>query len=275
MSDSVGAATNCGARRLISMTLRLQGKCAAITGGNQGIGRAIAERLAQEGADVAICYRANQAGATEVVNGIVASGRRAIALQCDVGKIADGQRFIAGCAQQLGKLDILVNNAGLERRADFWEVTEADYDAVLNVNLKGLFFLTQAFVRQRMQAKSGGKVINISSVHEELPFPHFASYCVSKGGVKMLTRDLSVELAPLGITINSIAPGAIETPINRELLENPAKLNALLQNIPLRRLGQPSDVASVAAFLASDESSYVTGTTFFVDGGLLWNYQEQ
>jgi len=211
----------------------------------------------------------------EVVNGILAAGRRAIAVQCDVGKIADGQRFIADSTQELGKLDILVNNAGLERRADFWDVTEADYDAVLNVNLKGLFFLTQVFVCHRMEAKSGGKVINISSVHEELPFPHFASYCASKGGVKMLTRNLSIELAPLDITINSIAPGAIETPINRNLLADPTKLNAVLQNIPLRRLGQPSDVASIAAFLASDESSYVTGTTFFVDGGLLWNYQEQ
>jgi glucose 1-dehydrogenase len=257
------------------MTLRLQGKCAAITGGDQGIGRAIAERLAQEGAAVSICYRANQAGAMVVVNGIVAAGGKAIAVQCDVAKLEDGKRFIAESAQQLGGLDILVNNAGLERRADFWDVTEADYDAVLNVNLKGLFFMTQAFVRQRMEAKAGGKLINISSVHEELPFPHFAPYCVSKGGVKMLTRNLSVELAPLGITINSIAPGAIETPINHELMANPAKLNAVLQNIPLRRMGQPSDVASMAAFLASDESSYVTGTTFFVDGGLLWNYHEQ
>jgi glucose 1-dehydrogenase len=126
-----------------------------------------------------------------------------------------------------------------------------------------------------MQAKVGGKIINLSSVHEELPFPHFATYCASKGGVKMLTRDLSIELAPLGITINSIAPGAIETPINKALLNDPPKLKALLENIPLKRLGEPSDVASVAVFLASDESSYMTGTTVFIDGGLLWNYQEQ
>jgi glucose 1-dehydrogenase len=135
--------------------------------------------------------------------------------------------------------------------------------------------MTQAFVKHQMQAKAGGKIINLSSVHEELPFPHFSTYCASKGGVKMLTRDLSIELAPLGITINSIAPGAIETPINSSLLHDPAKLKALLQNIPLQRLGEPSDVASVALFLASDESSYITGTTIFVDGGLLWNYQEQ
>jgi len=123
--------------------------------------------------------------------------------------------------------------------------------------------------------KSVGKIINISSVHEELPFPHFASYCASKGGVKMLTRNLSIELAPLGITINSIAPGAIETPINSKLLNDPVKLGALLENIPLKRLGKPEDVASMAVFLASDESNYATGTTFFVDGGLTWNYQEQ
>jgi glucose 1-dehydrogenase len=257
------------------MSLRLAGKTAAITGGDQGIGRAIAERLAADGADVALCYRSNQAGAEEVVAAISQLGRRSAAIQCDIGKVADGQRFIASAVEQLGKVDILINNAGLERRADFWDVTEADYDAVLNVNLKGLFFLTQAFVRHRMAAKSGGKVINISSVHEELPFPHFASYCASKGGVKMLTRNLSIELAPLGITINSIAPGAIETPINKNLLNDPSKLNALLQNIPLRRLGRPADVASLASFLASDEASYITGTTLFVDGGLTWNYQEQ
>jgi glucose 1-dehydrogenase len=257
------------------MPNRLEGKSIAITGGDQGIGRAIAERLARDGADVAICYRSNQSGAQEVGAEIAKLGRRAATIQCDVGRIEDGQRFITEAVAQLGKLDILINNAGLERRADFWDVTEADFDAVLNVNLKGLFFLTQAFVRHRMQSKTGGKVINISSVHEELPFPHFASYCASKGGVKMLTRNLSVELAPLGITINSIAPGAIETPINKNLLNDPAKLNALLQNIPLKRLGRPSDVAFLASFLASDESSYITGATLFVDGGLLWNYQEQ
>lgn len=257
------------------MPNRLEGKSIAITGGDQGIGRAIAERLAQGGADIAICYRANLAGANEVLDEIKKLGRRATAIQCDVGKVADGERFISEAVRQLGKLDMLINNAGLEKHADFWDVTEADYDAVLNVNLKGLFFLTQAFVRHRMQVKAGGKIINISSVHEELPFPHFASYCASKGGLKMLTRNLSVELAPLGITINSIAPGAIETPINKNLLNDPTKLQALLKNIPLNRLGQPSDVAEMAAFLASDDCSYATGTTFFVDGGLLWNYQEQ
>jgi glucose 1-dehydrogenase len=257
------------------MPNRLEGRTAAITGGDQGIGRAIAERLARDGADVALCYRSNKAGADEVVAAIQAQGRKGAAVQCDIGKVADGQRFLAEAVSALGKVDILVNNAGLERRADFWDVTEADYDAVLNVNLKGMFFFTQAFVKHRQASGGGGKIINISSVHEDLPFPHFASYCASKGGVKMLTRNLSIELAPLGITINSIAPGAIETPINTKLLNDPVKLKSLLSNIPLARLGKPEEVGSMAAFLASPESDYVTGTTFFVDGGLLWNYQEQ
>jgi glucose 1-dehydrogenase len=254
---------------------RLEGKTVAITGGDQGIGRAIVERFAQEGANIAFCYRSNKAGADETVTAVTSLGRKASAIQADVGNVAEGQKFIVAAAAQFGEIDILVNNAGLERHADFWDATEADYDAVLNVNLKGLFFITQAFVKHRMQAKAGGKIINISSVHEELPFPHFTSYCASKGGVKMLTRNLSIELAPLGITINNIAPGAIETPINKKLLNDPAKLNALLDNIPLKRLGKPEDVASMAVFLASSECDYATGTTFFVDGGLTWNYHEQ
>lgn len=257
------------------MANRLEGKTIAITGGSQGIGLAIAQRFAQEGADISFCYRSNKSGANEAAASIQKLGRKCAAFQCDVGVVSDGQKFISDTVAQFGRIDVLVNNAGLERHADFWDVTEADYDAVLNVNLKGLFFLTQAFVKHRIEAKAGGKIINISSVHEELPFPHFTAYCASKGGVKMFTRNLSIELAPFGITINSIAPGAIETPINTKLLNDPAKLNALLENIPLRRLGKPEDVASMAVFLASDESTYATGTTFFVDGGLTWNYQEQ
>jgi glucose 1-dehydrogenase len=254
---------------------RLEGKVAAVTGGNQGIGRAIVERFAAEGADIALCYRSNKTGADEVVAELQKMGRKAAAIQADVGKVAECQRFIGEAVAQLGRLDILVNNAGLERRADFWDVTEQDYDLVLDVNLKGPFFVSQAFVKHRIQAKAGGKIINISSVHEELPFPHFTSYCASKGGVKMMTRNLSIELAPLGITINSIAPGAIETPINKNLLNDPAKLKPLLENIPLNRLGKPEDVAGVAAFLASPDSDYMTGTTTFIDGGLTWNYEEQ
>ena len=225
------------------MANRLDGKVVAITGGSQGIGLAIAQRFAAEGADVAFCYRSNKAGADEAALGIQKMGRKAAGFQCDVGNVSEGQKFVSDTVAQFGEIDILVNNAGLERHADFWDATESDYDTVMNVNLKAVFFITQAFVKHRIQVKAGGKVINISSVHEELPFPHFTSYCASKGGVKMLTRNLSIELAPLGITINNIAPGAIETPINSKLLNDPVKLNALLGNIPLKRLGKPEDVA--------------------------------
>jgi glucose 1-dehydrogenase len=203
------------------------------------------------------------------------TGRKTLALQADVSDTAQVQNFITRVFERFGTADILVNNAGLERRADFWDVTEQDYDLVLNVNLKGVFFTTQTVVRHWLAAKQRGKIINISSVHEELPFPHFASYCASKGGLKMLTRDLAIELAPHGITINNIAPGAIETPINKALLNDPGKLQPLLENIPLKRLGTAEDVARVAAFLASADSDYMTGTTVLVDGGLLWSYEEQ
>ncbi|MEH2123768.1 glucose 1-dehydrogenase [Nostoc sp.] len=260
--------------------MKLKDKIALVTGSSQGIGQAIAIRLAQEGASIVINYRSHPEGAEETLSKVKAAGGQChivdgFTIQADTSRVADVQRMIADSISHFGKLDILVNNAGIEKNANFWDVTEADYDAVMNVNLKGIFFATQAFVQHLLETKQPGKIINISSVHEELPFPHFAAYCASKGGLKMLTRNLAVELAPHGININNVAPGAIETPINTKLLNDPQKLGALLKNIPLGRLGQPGDVASMVAFLASSESDYVTGTTFFVDGGLLWNYQEQ
>jgi len=254
---------------------RLAGKAALVTGSSQGIGAAVAQRFAEEGADVVVNYHSHPEGADEVVERIQSFGSKSLAIQADLAQVSEIQRLVRDSVRALGKLDILVNNAGVEKNADFWAVTEADYDLILNVNLKGVFFATQAFVRHLMETKRPGRIINMSSVHEELPFPHFAPYCISKGGVKMMTRDLAVELAPLGITINSIAPGAIETPINRKLLHDPAKMEALLSNIPLRRLGKPADVAGVAVFLASGDADYITGTTVFADGGLLWNYSEQ
>jgi glucose 1-dehydrogenase len=255
--------------------MKLKGKTALVTGSSQGIGEAVAIRLAEEGADVIVNYHSHPEGANRVVESIRGLGRKSVSIGADLGHVEEVRRLIHDGVQQMGGLDILVNNAGIEVNADFWKVTERDYERVLAVNLKGVFFATQTFVQYLIETKRPGKIINMSSVHEELPFPHFAPYCISKGGVKMMTRTLAIELAPFGITINSIAPGAIETPINRKLLNDPAKLNALLQNIPLKRLGKPNDVASTAAFLASSDADYITGTTIFVDGGLMWNYQEQ
>ncbi len=257
------------------MDKRLQGKVAIVTGSSSGIGQAIAIRLGAEGANVVVNYRSKPEGAADTVAKIEAAGSKAIIVQADMSKLAETQNLVDQAHAQFGRCDILINNAGVEKNAAFWDVTEADYDQVLDVNLKGVFFLTQAFVRRLRDAKQTGRIVNISSVHEDVAFPNFASYCASKGGLRMLMRNLAVELGPLGITINNIAPGAISTPINTSLLEDKPKLNALLAQIPLGRLGTTDDVAALAAFLSSDEAAYVTGSTYVVDGGLMRNYHEQ
>lgn len=255
--------------------MRLQGKVALVTGSGQGIGRAIATKLAREGARVVVEDREDGDKARETLAQVRAAGSEGVVIAGDIAACSADRQVMARAVAAMGRVDILVNNAGIEKRAPLAEVTEADYDAVLDVNLRGVFFITQAFVRHVRERGDGGVVVNISSVHEELPFPHFASYAMSKGGLKMLMRDLAIELAPLGIRVNNIAPGAVQTPINAALMAQPDKLKALLANIPLKRLGTPEDVANAAAFLASDEAAYITGTTLFVDGGLLWNYAEQ
>jgi glucose 1-dehydrogenase len=255
--------------------MKLENKVILVTGSSQGIGASIAVRLAQEGADIVVNYHSHPEEGDDVKNQITALGRRAVSIGADLSTVDGAGKLIADGVAALGRIDILINNAGVEKNASFWDVTEKDFDLVLNTNLKGPFFLSQAFVRHLQSRKSGGKIINISSVHEDLPFPHFTSYCASKGGMKMVMRNLSIELAPLGITINNVAPGAIETPINTKLLNDPVKLKALLENIPLDRLGKPADVAGAVAFLASSDADYITGTTLVVDGGLTWNYSEQ
>jgi glucose 1-dehydrogenase len=255
--------------------MRLAGKVALVTGSSKGIGRGIAVRFAQEGADVIINHRNSEAEAQEALQEIEALGRKGFIVKADLAEVSQIIRLVDEGLDHFGKIDVLVNNAGIEIHAPFWEVKEADYDKVMNVNCKGVFFATQELVKYWIKHNLKGKIVNISSVHEDLPFPNFTAYCVAKGGLKMFTRNISIELAPYGITVNNIAPGAIETPINTKLLNDPVKLNSLLENIPLKRLGKPLDVANLALFLASDESDYVTGTTYYVDGGLTWNYQEQ
>ena len=255
--------------------MTLIGKKALITGSDQGIGQAIALRLALEGAGVVVNYRANRQGAEETLGRIQKMGRPAAIVQADVSDYAALQKLFDQSVAALGTIDILVNNAGIEKNAGVLDVTREDYQKVIDVNLTAPLFLTQAFACHCRDRRQPGRVINISSVHEELPFPHFTPYCMAKGGLKMMMRNLAIELAPLGITVNNIAPGAIETPINRKLLSDPKLLEPLLQNIPLHRMGKPEDVAGAAVFLASSDAAYITGTTVFVDGGLLWNYREQ
>ncbi len=239
--------------------MRLQNLVALVTGSSRGIGRSIALRYAQEGADIVVNYSKDEEGGKQTVADIQKLGRKVIAIRADLAKVSEVQRLVDGAISQMGKLDILVNNAGIEKKGMVWEVTEADYDAVVDVNLKGVFFTTQEMVRHLRDTKRKGKIINISSVHEDLAFPGFTPYCAAKGGLRMLCRNLAVELGPLGITINNIAPGAIETPINTKLLNDPKLLSALLHQIPLGRLGQGEDVAGVATFLASSDADYVTG----------------
>jgi len=254
---------------------RLAGKIAIVTGSASGIGRAIAERFASEGASVVIDFVGKPEAAQTTRQKIVDAGGKAVIVEADVAKIADTAELVEHAWRQFGGCDILVNNAGVEKRAPFLEVTEQEYDFVLDINLKGAFFLTQAFARRLRDAKKPGAVINISSVHEDMVFPNFSTYCASKGAMRMVMRDLAVELGPLGITVNNIAPGAINTPINTSLLADKPKLEALLASIPLGRLGEPAEVAGVALFLASADGAYTTGSTYFVDGGLIRNYHEQ
>jgi glucose 1-dehydrogenase len=254
---------------------RLAGKVAIVTGSGSGIGESIAIRFAQEGASIVVDVRGHLDEATETQQRIAEAGGKSILVHADVTSIPDTQNLVDQAYAQLGSCDILVNNAGIEIGANFWEVTEKDYDAVLNVNLKGAFFLTQAFVKRLLDAKKPGRVINISSVHEDMVFPHFSTYAASKGAMRMLMRNLAVELGPHQITVNNVAPGAIITPINTKLLDNKPELDALLNNIPLGRMGKPEEVAGLVAFLASEEAAYVTGSTYVLDGGLMRNYKEQ
>lgn len=254
---------------------RFENKIALITGSTQGIGLACALRLASEGADIIINGRKYDDQAEDAVRQINAMGRRASFIEADISRQEEVTSLITKSVAVYGQLDILVNNAGVEKNHIFWEITEEEYDLVMNTNFKGVFFLTQAFVNYCRNASRPGVVINMSSVHEEIIFPHFAAYCASKGALKMLTRNLATELAPLNIRINNVAPGAISTPINHTLIDNPELLANVLKNIPLKKLGQPKDVAAVVAFLASDDAGYVTGSTYFVDGGLTYHYEEQ
>jgi glucose 1-dehydrogenase len=254
--------------------MRLEGRVALVTGSSRGIGREIAKRLAREGADVGIHFNRSADGAEEAMDDVRAAGRRTHVVNGNLASAREARRIVEETAAHFGRLDILVNNAGVEKECPFWDVSEEDYDLVVDVNLKGVFFATQAFVRHLRSSGSPGKVVNISSVHEDLPFPGYAAYCASKGGVRMLTRNLAVELGPLGIAVNGVAPGAIATDINAKLLDDAEKQAALLAQIPLGRMGQPSDVASVVAFLVSSDADYVTGATYVVDGGLMVHYEE-
>jgi glucose 1-dehydrogenase len=248
--------------------MMLENKVAIVTGGDSGIGRAIVLALANAGAAVTINYHRNQ-DAAEELRRQVEQGGRALAIQGNVASVADVQALVDQTVQAFGRLDIMVNNAGMETRTSVLDSSEDDFDRVIGVNLKGAFFGTQIAARQMIKQGGGGRIINISSVHEDWPMPGNTPYCCAKGGMRMLTRTAGVELAPHGITVVGVGPGAVATPINQGTLDDPEKKAALEHAIPAGRIAQPEEIAKLVAWLASGQSSYITSTTYFIDGGLM------
>ena len=247
----------------------LQGKVAIVTGGSLGIGAAITQRLAQEGAAVALDYHTHSAQADSVAQIITNAGGKVLVVQADISDVASIQNLVRQTVATFGRLDILVNNAGIEEPGPFLEVDEASWERQIAVDLKGPYFATQAAARQMAAQGSGGVIVNISSVHEDLPMVGNAVYCAAKGGLRMLSRTLATELATRKIRIVNVGPGAVATPINAITLNDPVKKQALLAEIPLGRVADPEDIANAVAWLVSDQASYITGTTLFVDGGLM------
>jgi glucose 1-dehydrogenase len=248
--------------------MRLQNRVAIVTGAGRGIGRAIALGLAREGAAVIVNYSRSAAAAEEVVSAIRASGGRAVAVQADVKELGDHDRVIAAALEHFSRLDILVNNAGVEVHEAFLKATPETWDFTLAVNLKGPYFLSQK-AAEAMIRFGGGKIINISSVHDVVPLRNRAIYSITKGGMMMMTKSLALELGEHRINVNSISPGAILTDMNRKSLSEPGHLDRVLAKIPWKRIGEIEDIAGAAIFLASAESDYVTGATIYVDGGLI------
>ena len=249
--------------------MSLNGKVAIVTGGDSGIGHAISLELGRQGASVTVNFHKNAAAADETVKAIEASGGKAQAIQGDVSSVADLQKLVDQTVAAFGRLDVMVNNAGMETRTSTLETTEREFDLVIGIDLKSAFFGVQLAAKQMIAQGGGGRIINISSIHEDWPMPGNSPYCAAKGGVRMLTRTAGVELAPHGITVVGVAPGAVHTPIDEVTLADPVQRAKLEGAIPLGRVAEPEEIANVVAFLASDRASYGTATTYVVDGGMM------
>ena len=249
--------------------MRLENKVAVVTGSSSGIGEAIALAFAAEGAAVVVNYSRHEDAAQKVLDKIEAAGGKGLVVGADVSDPKEVEAMVQQSVGAFGRLDIMVNNAGMERKMPFLETPFEVWQETIAVNLTGAWLGCQAAAKQMVAQGEGGRIINVSSVHEDLAMPTNSPYCATKGGVRMLMRTLAVELAPHDITVNNIAPGAIETPMDAPLEQNPDEMKVLLSEIPLGRMGKPEEVANLALFLASDDSSYVTGSTLFVDGGMI------
>lgn len=251
--------------------MRLKSKVAIVTGAATGIGQAIAVAFAREEASVTVDYIGNESSTAQTMKAIQEAGGKAIPVAADISSPADVNHLVSRTVEAFGRLDILVNNAGIEKKFPFTDYPLNEWQKIIAVNLTGPFLCAQAAAKQMIRQGGGGRIINISSIHEDLPMPTNAPYCASKGGLRMLMRTIAVELAPHQITVNNIGPGAIYTPIDRDV-ESDAQLNKqILAEIPLGRWGKPEEVGNLAVYLASDEAAYVTGSTHFIDGGMLRN----
>jgi len=246
----------------------LEGRHALITGGDSGIGEGICLELAAHGAAVAINYVAAPDHAREMVAGIEAAGGQAIAVQMDVSSEQQVQRAFSETRDALGGLDLLVNNAGLEHPYTLLDMPLEAWQKVIDVNLTGAFLCAREAARTMRDTGARGAIVNISSVHEQIAWERFSHYCASKGGMKLFAQSIAKELAPLGIRVVNVAPGAIDTPINAAVLADPQQSGHVKDEIPLGRWGHVGDISRAVAWLASDQASYVTGATLFIDGGM-------
>jgi glucose 1-dehydrogenase len=246
--------------------MSLKGKVAIVTGGNSGIGEGIVLELAKQGASIVIDYIAHP----EVTDALIKQiGPQALGVKADVSKVADLQILVDAAVKKFGHLDIMVNNAGVETRTSILDTSETQYDKVLQINLRSAFFGTQIAAKQMIKQGHGGRIINITSVHEDWPMPGNIAYCLSKGGIRMLTRTAGVELAKYNILVVGVGPGAVATPINTLTMKDPTLMGKLDAAIPLGRMAKPEEIARVVAFLASDSASYITATTVITDGGMM------
>jgi len=251
---------------------RLDGKVALITGSDSGIGQATAVEFAGEGADVVVHYLHDAAGAEATRSAVEGAGRRAIVVQCDVSDEDQVASLFDRALEVFGTLDILMNNAGVDASGTpVAELTTQVWDKAIRTNVYGYFFCCRRFAQIRTGAGGGGKIINVSSVHEDVPNAGGADYDCSKGAIRMLTRTLALELAPLRVNVNGLAPGMVLTPFNQAAIDDPKLLDAQVQSIPLKRAAEPREIARLAVFLASSDADYVTGATYVMDGGLMRN----